>query len=674
MKLLFTTLFITLFITSQFIYSQESRSVDKWMEYIDDLSSSGVSQEAIESLQAELSFLASHPMDINKVTVENLLKFPFIDDFQASAIIEYRNKNGSFLTLYELKNIPSLDFETVQLLLSFIYVGDDNVDKSDFSVNNMFKNSNNELYIRYDMCFQQKAGYSSYPDSVLEKYPNRVYVGEPFYTSLRYSFSYKDKMYASFVAEKDAGESFAKGERNGFDFYSANILLKDVSKWLKTVAVGDYKLSFGQGLVVSNDFFINRTSMVTQLEKRNNGIRRHYSTSETNFFRGAASAFSFGMVDLSLFYSHRRVDGNVKDGDILSFKTDGLHRTQLDLAKRNAIRTNVAGTNIRLAKEKWHVGLTTIYYDFGNLNVNPTEKQYNIYYFRGKNNVNTSVDYKLRYKKLNFFGETAMSSNWKLATLNSLQYSPNSYCSFILTHRHYDKAYHAFYADAFSQSSGVINEQGVYLGMRFRPLAYWQVSAYADVYRYPWLRYGVDRPSDEQEYMVQLDCYKIKNTSLYVRYKYKNHANYDKQQLRIQGEYGLSDYIKLKTVVNGNIYENNKDGEITYGYMFSQSVGFNMKSFPLKLDVMAAWFDADTYQNRIYSYEKSILYAYNSNSFYGRGVRTSAVINYKPLKTLSISAKFGLTKYMDRETIGSNLEMINGSLKTDLLLLLGYKF
>jgi hypothetical protein len=136
----------------------------------------------------------------------------------------------------------------------------------------------------------------------------------------------------------------------------------------------------------------------------------------------------------------------------------------------------------------------------------------------------------------------------------------------------------------------------------------------------------------------------------------------------------LSDYIKLKTVVNGNIYENNKDGEITYGYMFSQSVGFNMKSFPLKLDVMAAWFDADTYQNRIYSYEKSILYAYNSNSFYGRGVRTSAVINYKPLKTLSISAKFGLTKYMDRETIGSNLEMINGSLKTDLLLLLGYKF
>ena len=39
-------------------------------------------------------------------------------------------------------------------------------------------------------------------------YPNRKYRGEPFYHSLRYSYTFEDRLQAGFVAEKDAGEPF----------------------------------------------------------------------------------------------------------------------------------------------------------------------------------------------------------------------------------------------------------------------------------------------------------------------------------------------------------------------------------------------------------------------------------------------------------------------------------
>ena len=63
------------------------------------------------------------------------------------------------------------------------------------------------------------------------------------------------------------------------------LFLKDIN-WLKSLAIGDYKMSFGQGLVISNDFSPSRTAVVAQAERRTNGFRRHFSTNEQDFFRG----------------------------------------------------------------------------------------------------------------------------------------------------------------------------------------------------------------------------------------------------------------------------------------------------------------------------------------------------------------------------------------------------
>ena len=92
-----------------------------------------------------------------------------------------------------------------------------------------------------------------------------------------------------------------------------------------------------------------------------------------------------------------------------------------------------------------------------------------------------------------------MSSNKAVATLNAIRLTPVSYFSLLLLHRYYDKKYQAFFGNAFGQHSSVQNEQGFYTGMQWTPFARFKLSAYADLFRFPWLKYGVDAPSSGQE-------------------------------------------------------------------------------------------------------------------------------------------------------------------------------
>ena len=51
--------------------------------------------------------------------------------------------------------------------------------------------------------FNKKKGYCSYPDSVLGKqYPNRKYLGEPFYHSVRYSYEFDERIQLVWLQKK----------------------------------------------------------------------------------------------------------------------------------------------------------------------------------------------------------------------------------------------------------------------------------------------------------------------------------------------------------------------------------------------------------------------------------------------------------------------------------------
>lgn len=685
MNRLLINLLIAMFINCYYSYSQTNIYVDKWMEYIEELATEIEDQEQIESLYTELSYLSEHPFDINKVTAEQLDIFPFLSDIQIQEIIDYRHKYGNMVSLYELKNIEELDFQTISLLLPFIYIDSsgDPVDKLLFTVDNLLKKGRNELKIRYDQCFQQKKGYKEQADTILAVYPNRKYLGEPFYHSFSYSYTFDDRLQIGLVGEKDAGEPFWNKYHKGYDYYSVHLFLKDISK-LKSLVIGDYKVSFGQGLVVSNDFKPSRSTALTQ--RRNYGFRRHYSTNETDFFRGAAATLSFDKLEYSFFYSYRKMDASVESGKFTSIKIDGLHRLPRDRENKQAVSMQTLGGNIRYSSTSFSMGVTALSYSFGKLEMQPDPKPYNLYYFRGSRNINASIDYLLKSRYVKFSGETAFSQNGALATLNNIQLTPTSYVMFLLSHRYYDKQYQSFFGNAFSQNTAVQNEQGIYMGIQFTPFPYWKLSAYADTFRFPWLKYGVDAPSKGKEYMGQVDYTKSKSFSAYLRYRYReNEKNYlqegnnvvsilpcSQHRLRLQTVYALTSSVVFRTSVDGIFYQEQQTKN--KGFMFAQSMGWKPVSIPVQTDLYIGLFRTDNYTTRISSYEKNLLYAFNMPSFYGKGIRLATTISWKILDRLSLSAKFACTHYTDRDTIGTDLELIEGSTKTDLYAILNWKF
>ncbi|MDL2222082.1 helix-hairpin-helix domain-containing protein [Parabacteroides sp. OttesenSCG-928-N08] len=668
-------------------HAQALPSSERWMQYIEELAEETEDEELIEALFMELSYLTEHPMDINHATREQLRLLPFLSDIQVDSLLLHREKYGNLLTLYELKNIPELDRQTIDLILPFLYIGDDYDDKRPITASNLLKQGTNELHLRYDRCFQRKRGYESpsLSDSSASPQPNRRYLGEPFYHSLRYSYSFDNRIFLGLVGEKDTGEPFWNAHYKGYDYYSAHLLLKELKR-IKTFVIGDYKASFGQGLVMSHDFTPGRSAIVTQAQRRNNGFRRHYSTNESHFLRGAAATITLGKLNLSLFYSFRKMDAAVDSNRFTTLKTDGIHRLPLDREKHRTVSMQTIGGNLRYDSPSWSIGVTALTYDFGRMSMQPDPKPYNRFYFRGKRNSNVAVDYLWRGKSLQLFGETALSQNGALATLNGMQISPTSYISLLILYRYYDRRYQAWYGKAFAQNSTVQNEEGVYLGMQIVPFPGWKLAAYADLFRFPWLKYNVDAPSSGKEYMGQIDYIRNRRLSLYLRYKFKQKEKNsttesktatiiaDQQhRLRLQLLFLPTEPLTLRTSVDAILYR--ERGSSSKGYLIAQNIGWKPgKQQLFSGDLYIALFHTDNHATRISSYEKNILYAFSMPSFYGEGLRLAGSFRLELFKQLTLSAKIAHTRYFDRDKVGSNLEEITGKRKTDLYATLRWKF
>ena len=149
MKRMFINLLVYLLISSYQLKSQTLYSVDKWMEYIEEMASETEDEERIEALYTDLSYLTEHPFELNTVTEGQLKRLPFLSDLQIRELLEYRSRYGKMLTLYELKNVEAFDLETISLLVPFIYISEIIVDKRPITVKNLLKRGSNNLQIRY---------------------------------------------------------------------------------------------------------------------------------------------------------------------------------------------------------------------------------------------------------------------------------------------------------------------------------------------------------------------------------------------------------------------------------------------------------------------------------------------------------------------------------------------
>ena len=657
---------------------------------VDDLleqlaSKTGRSEADYSSWLEDLYYFAENPLNLNTANSEDFAKLHLINEIQIQSLQNYIKGVRQMQTIYELLLVEGFSDKLIQNILPFVTVKAVKRDEK-ISIKRILDRGKHKVLAETKFIVQDQKGYLPVNDSALNEKPNSVYQGNRMKYLMRYRFSYKNRVFVGLTAEKDPGEDFSP---YGFDFYSAHIQLNDIGVF-KNISIGDYQVKFGQGLIAWSGFGLGKSTEVMNIRKKAQGIRRYTSTNENLFMRGAATTIKLGDFELTSFYSNKNIDANQNlvdtiDSELLEITTiqnTGYHRTLSELANRKAINEQVYGSNLTFKAKRFKLGANLIAYQYSS-NFTASAKPYKYFDLIGNKNFNFSLDYQFFYNKFNFFGETAVSENGALATLNGVLLSLVPQISLSVLQRYYQRNFQSLYGSSFSESSKVANESGLYYGLSFHPARNLQISAYADNYNFPWLKYGINAPSHGTDYLVQIDYHAGYDVNMYFRWKNETKMHngvsaetviipliqQQKQYFRYHISYKLNKNISLRNRVEASIFSGN---EMEHGFMAYQDIIYSF-NFPLSISFRFAIFDA-SYNARIYAYENDLLYNFSIPAYFGKGTRLYLMLKYKLADFLTARLRYSQFYFTDRDVISSGLNEINGNLSSEIKFQLSFKF
>ncbi len=634
-----------------------------------------------------------HPLDLNKADESELQSLQLLSDAQILNFLEYQRNLGPLIALYELQSIPSFDLATIRRIQPFITLNS-SIDDFQVPIGEMISGGKNELYLRWNRILEDQRGFTEIdPNTQQARYegdPNQLYV--------RFKHSYSNRFSFGITAEKDRGEAFFQGSnKQGFDYYSAHLYLRNYRNWLKTLALGDFNVSFGQGLILYSGFGYGKSSVATTIKRSARTITPYTSVNEVNFMRGAAATFVPSKnLEFTVLASYKNRDGNLLEPDttdsetaifsLSSFDLDGLHRTQAEIADEDVVSQLTLGSSLRYKLDRGHIALNTLFDQFDKPLLR-TPQPYNQFFFSGDRLFNASLDYAYRWRNVHLFGETAISDNGSIASLNGLLMSLDRAIDLAIAYRNYPKDYQALNANPFGETTGARNERGWYIGMEFRPIKNWTLTAYYDNWEHPWLRFQVDAPSRGHEYRARLTYYLKRRLRSYieVRQEVKERNTPDNEtplntlstfrlfQTRLHFAYTLSKSVELRSRIDYG-YAFNEVDQYQKGFVVLQDLIFRPASSPFSFTTRYALFDTDGYDIRFYHYENGLLYNFSIPAYYNKGSRFYFNLRYRPVKAFTIEGRIAQTFWSNQSSIGSSLEEIDGQVRTQVSAQIKYQF
>ncbi len=646
-----------------------------------------------EDLYENLAQHFQSPLNLNTATPEELGSLFILTPNQIANLQRHIRQHGGLLSLYELQAVQGFDLPTIYKLVPFATVPETGLqtDRRKF-FNRLGDGDNTQLFLRLTRTLEERKGYSA-PTVSQGKAATR-YAGSPEQLYARFRSTHFHDYSFGVTAEKDAGEQLRwnpADRQYGPDFLSAHAVLYNRGR-LKTIAVGDYQVQFGQGLLLSAGFAVGKGAETVATARRpNSGIRPYTSVLETIYLRGAAATVRVGRgVEVSAFGSRKRVDGSgavvdTLDTDQLALETfsalslTGFHRTPNELARRRNVTETLGGGDVTWTSPSrtLQVGVTGVATNYSA----PIQRRavpYYRYAFQGTDNNGVGAHYSWTVGSATVFGESARSRSGGWGHVHGVVASLSATVDAALMVRDYARDFQSFYANGFGEATLPTNERGVYLGVKIRPAARWELSAYYDRFRFPWLRYRVDMPnSGGDEWLGRVLYRPDKLTTIYAQLRVERKDRNlpagasgvhevgvgTRRNAVVYAGFRPSPKLELRSRVQASSYQLGT-GQRTSGFAIAQDLNFTLAR-RVALDTRFALFDTDDFDNRQYVYESDVLYAFSIPALNGRGSRAYAVLRYSLTRHLDIWLRAARTLQRDQTTVGSGLEEISGPRRTD---------
>lgn len=631
----------------------------------EEMQESEVSEATIEEVVSTLTLWADEKPNINLIEIDILLEYKLVSPMQAAELFDYRKKNGDVLTPFELGYLSSFEKDDVEQLMAFFSFGAKPEETRKFS---QYFRGRHEVLGQYNDIVEQQAGYK-----------NGSYLGEPGKAYLRYKYSYRQVLSMGLTAEKDPGEPFFTGDNSsGFDYYSFHFIMKP-NKYITTLALGDYQVTLGQGLVCGQGIWGGKNTSAISNRNARQGFKAYSSATEYGFMRGAAVEGVYKSLRSGVFASYRNIDATVDtlDGDpyISSLSSTGLHRTDNEMQRKNAVAEFVAGgfLEARISTLKLNVNGVFTKYEH---NVEHGSQLYDLYDPSGGQFANLSMGYMYQLDKFTFFGEVAASSDNAVAQLHSMVFYPTESAGLSLLYRKYDKDYVAIHGYSFGESTGVQNEEGFYFGLEWLPFKYTKVNLYADFFKFPWMRYGEKAPTDGSEYLLDINYSPKRGIRFDTRFKYEEKSTTISDDAYADLVYGklfkwhfqgtfkyTSEFSGQARIAYANFRQDTADYHgwlLYYEQVYKPNNGGFEASFRLNV------FDVEDYSARLYTYERDVLYSFSVPSFQDTGVRFYLNLKWEVSERLSLYARIDRTEFLHRNTVSSGNDLIQASHRTGI--------
>lgn len=599
-----------------------------------------------EEKQGIFAFYQQNPLDINQVDESELSALGILDAIQIKAFFIHRKQIGRFLSIYELQSIPSWEISTLRMIETLMVCKP--IPKNWLSPDN----PKHQILWRSERTLEQKKGFSE-PSARSQT----RYLGDPWSQVLRYRGNVNSFLRAGLLIAKDAGEP------NYLDFYSGFLEFKDPKgkyKWI----LGDFINQWGQGLVQSGSFSLGKSyESIRATQKFHGGGLAYTSSGEAEFYRGLNFQFAKGNWQDQFYFSHRKKDLVLsKDSShFRSFQLDGFHRTPTEIRRKNQLTEFAAGANFRFIQPNYAITFSHAWthWNYPFRPNNPRD-------WSGSNLSNSSLSYLAQEGNMRFSGEVAHANLSAWALIQSFSMAVNKKTDISAIIRSYQAGYFSPMANAFRESSSNKNELGFYFGHQYQIDKYQRISSYVDLFQFPsetnnqWVsnKFG-------WEVLSRFQWDRRKFGQYFLQFKWTQKAREGSKHNLYQGTFDWNKKYRYFDWHGRIMWAHIRAGkQVESGYLNLHDFDFQVKRF--QFQIRSAWIWSASYDTRLYVYEPSLPYAFLLPAYYDPSTRHVLLIEYKGIQNFSFAMKLARTDFFQRQKIGSGLDEISKSHKTDI--------
>ena len=607
-----------------------------WLNHINRSNNEDIEQEWLLNYLQDLN---RHPILLNGWSENKLRNCLVLSSKQSEEIILHRRKYGAFLSVYELRKLPSFHRDHLRHLIPYLSIVS--------SINHMSK-AQIKMSTHHKI---KKSGETNDFLGNLWKQQFKIQYTAPLFT-------------AAYRAEKDEGESLFSHWKQPVDYASFYLLFPQLWNRIKLV-LGDYQLQYGQGLTLYTQRNLNRNGAFASAKNVHMGLNPYRSFRENAALRGLAVQIQIGRAELELFYSKSLRDARIENNRYSSFSSDGgLHQKPSEQSKRNQLEDHQYGALWHWKLAELNLGIITSFRSF-QFEAKANKLPYQLYNHTGRHIVKSGIFWDYFFNKFNCYGEISFTNFSK----------DQSYSTGLLWNplRQIDLGVHltSIARDHFINQSEPLHVKSNFRGernLKFNVVyeeRHWNISASLQRFQMSWLsanlnnldygtRHSIDFNHRNRANQLRIQ-WSHRTQQIETNQTFKRMSAIQNHKVRLRYEHGLIRSLRFRTYLEINQRLQKK------GYLVYQELKWQGLHHRLRFTTRISSFHIPTSEQAVYFYEAVAIGQNPWNAEFKSGTSWMLLSHYKINKRITLDLKYKIQNYPLRQHYYLDLAQIESA-------------